>query len=150
MSPKKIEGSSFLISQGENTYEAKNVHDFSYKTAWVEGVSGYGIGEHLIYTFDANNPRINTIKVVNGYVKSPDAWRNNSRVERLKMYVNNELFAFLNLKDEYSEQHFYIPAIGRTWKDDWEIKFEIMKVYKGSKYDDVVITEIYFDGLDVH
>ena len=150
MSPKKIEGSSFLMSQGGNTYEAKNAHDFSYKTAWAEGVYGYGIGEYLIYTFDTKNPRINIIKVVNGYVKNLDAWKNNSRVKQLKMYVNNELFAFLNLKDEYSEQHFYIPAIGGTWKYDWTIKFEIMQVYKGSKYDDVVITEIYFDGLDVH
>ena len=30
----------------------------------------------------------------------------------------------------------------------WTLKFEIMEVYKGKKYDDVAITEIYFDGLD--
>ena len=30
------------------------------------------------------------------------------------------------------------------------MKFEILDVYKGLKYDDVVISEIYFDGLDVH
>jgi hypothetical protein len=33
---------------------------------------------------------------------------------------------------------------------DWSIKFEILDVYKGLKYDDVVISEIYFDGIDVH
>lgn len=32
----------------------------------------------------------------------------------------------------------------------WTLKFEIAEVYKGTKYDDVVITEIYFDGIDVH
>ena len=30
------------------------------------------------------------------------------------------------------------------------MKFEILDVYKGLKYDDVAISEIYFDGLDVH
>lgn len=33
---------------------------------------------------------------------------------------------------------------------DWKIRFEIMEVYPGDKYDDTVITEIYFDGTDVH
>ena len=30
------------------------------------------------------------------------------------------------------------------------MKFEILEVYKGLKYDDTAISEIYFDGLDVH
>jgi len=32
----------------------------------------------------------------------------------------------------------------------WTMKFEIIEVYKGTKYDDTAITEIYFDGIDVH
>ncbi|MFY0608619.1 MAG: hypothetical protein JXR10_18015 [Cyclobacteriaceae bacterium] len=159
MGPKSVEASSSLSSQGNNTYDPKNAHDFSYNSAWVEGVKGYGIGEYLIYTFTPENPRINTIKVVNGYVKSRTAWSNNSRVKKLNMYVNNELFAFLNLQDVRAEQHFSIPPIGNRGgstnkrlgpKDDWTIKFEIAEVYKGTKYDDVVISEIFFDGLDVH
>tara|TARA_Y100001972_G_C7662015_1_gene334058 strand:- start:872 stop:2092 length:1221 start_codon:yes stop_codon:yes gene_type:complete len=159
MGPKNIEASSSLASQGVNTYSPTNAHDFSYKTAWVEGVKGYGIGEYLLYKFAAENPRINTIKVVNGYVKSQSAWNNNSRVKKLNMYVNNELFAYLNLKDVKAEQHFSIPAIGNgdranydalKKKGDWTVKFEIAEVYEGAKYDDVVISEIFFDGLDVH
>lgn len=30
------------------------------------------------------------------------------------------------------------------------MKFEIMEVYKGDKNEDTAITEIYFDGIDVH
>lgn len=159
MGPKSIEASSFLAAQGSSTYGPKNAHDFSYKSAWVEGVKGYGIGEYLIYTFAAENPRINTIKVVNGYVKSQSAWNSNSRVKKLNMYINDELFAYLNLKDVRAEQHFSIPAIGNgersnydalKQKGDWTVKFEIAEVYEGTKYDDVVISEIFFDGLDVH
>jgi len=31
-----------------------------------------------------------------------------------------------------------------------KIKFEILEVYEGDKYKDTAITEIYFDGIDVH
>lgn len=35
-------------------------------------------------------------------------------------------------------------------KKDWTLKFEILEVYEGSKYSDTVISEIYFNGIDVH
>lgn len=158
MVPKKIEASSTLAPQGKYSYDAKHIHDFSYKTAWVEGVSGYGIGEYLLYTFAPENPRINEIKIVNGFVMSQWAWESNSRVKKINMYVNGKLFAYLHLKDNPSQQHFSIPTIGNANRADmeqlkkqadWTIKFEIAEVYQGSKYADVAITEIFFDGLDV-
>ncbi|BDC99576.1 NADase-type glycan-binding domain-containing protein [Persicobacter psychrovividus] len=157
--PKKITGSSFLKSQSEINYEPSNAHDLNYKNAWVEGVDGYGVGEYLEYTFDATSPRINKIIVVNGYVKSEMAWENNSRVKKLKVYLDDEPYAILNLQDVRGEQTFAVDPIGNSgredWgalekKPDWKLKFEIMEVYKGLKYDDVAISEIYFDGLDVH
>lgn len=157
--PKNVSASSYLASQGENTYSPKNAHDLNYKTAWAEGVKGYGIGEYLLYTFEGASPRINEIKVLNGYIKSKTAWLNNSRVKTLKMYVNDQPYAILNLKDFYGEQVFSVKPIGNSdrkdlellkSKPDWTLKFEILDVYKGLKYDDVAITEICFSGLDVH
>ncbi len=157
--PKKITASSYLKSQGDNTYEPQNAHDLSYKNAWVEGVPGYGIGEYLVYHFHPAGARITDIIIVNGYVKSEAAWKKNSRVKKLKMYINDELYAILNLKDTIAEQRFSVDPIGEKVPEnriepaeipDRTLKFEILDVYKGSKYDDVVITEIYFDGLDVH
>lgn len=92
-------------------------------------------------------------------MKSQTAWANNSRVKKLKMYVNNKPYAILNLKDERALQTFKVDPLGSAnredfqalqRKPDWTLKFEIMEVYKGLKYDDVVIAELYFDGLDVH
>lgn len=157
--PKDVTASSCLKSQGENNYEPKNAHDLSYLTAWVEGVSGYGIGEFLVYRFAPESPRINKIIVVNGYVKSKSTWENNSRVKKLKMYIDEKPYAILNLKNDRAEQSFDVEPIGYSDRKDfdklkkkpeWTIKFEIIEVYKGLKYDDVAITEIYFDGLDVH
>lgn len=157
--PKNITASSSLNPQGNNSYEAKNAHDLNYKKAWAEGVPGYGIGEYLVYHFVPESPRINKIIVVNGYVKSKSAYNNNSRVKKLKVYINDKPYAILNLKDVIAEQSFEVEPIGNNDRKDWNklktqsewtLKFEILEVYKGLKYDDVVISEIYFDGLDVH
>ena len=154
-----LTASSALPSMKDISYTADNAHDFSYKTAWVEGVPGYGIGQSLIYSFPPENPRITTIIVVNGYVKSKKTWDENSRVKTLRMYINDKPFAILNLEDSRQEQQFTFDPIGIGDRDDWStlknsppwtMKFEIVDVYKGEKYDDTAITEIYFDGIDVH
>ena len=146
--PIKITASSHLKPQGKNTYDAKNLHDLMYNTPWVEGVPGYGVGEWVKYTFEANSSRITNIHVVNGYVKSQAAWKSNSRVKRLKVYVNDKPFAILNLEDSRSEQTFSIDPLNDS--KEWTMKFEILEVYKGDKYDDTVLSEVYFSGIDVH
>jgi len=157
--PIEITASSYLEAQGENTYVPENAHDHNYKNAWVEGVPGYGIGESLTYVFPPESGRVTTIIVVNGYVKSPSAWENNSRVKQLKMYIDEKPYALLNLKDVRANQTFTVDPIGHSDREDfdklrsmpqWSITFEITDVYKGCKYDDVVLTEIFFDGLDDH
>lgn len=151
--------SSELKSLKEINYSASNAHDLNYKTAWVEGVPGYGIREFLTYHFPPENPRITKVIIVNGYVKSKKAWTENSRVKTLKMYLNDKPFAILNLEDSRQEQEFKFEPIGNGDRGDWEklkslptwtIKFEIIDVYKGDKFDDTAITEIYFDGTDIH
>jgi hypothetical protein len=154
-----LSASSTLKSNKEINYSAKNMHDLNSKTAWIEGVPGYGIGESITYHFPPQNPRITEIILINGYVKSLTTWKDNSRVKKLKMYVDNKLFAILNVVDSRQEQHFKIEPLGYSDRENWEeleskpwwtITFEILEVYKGDKYDDTAITEIYFDGIDVH
>ena len=157
--PDSIYASSSLAPQSGIQYDASNAHDLSYKTAWVEGAPGNGVGEYLVYRFNPTAPRITTIKIVNGYVKSEKAWQDNARVKKLKMYINNKPFAILNLQDVRNEQIFTFSPIGNANREDWELlatkpawtmKFEIMEVYKGARFEDCAISEIYFDGIDVH
>ncbi len=150
--PYKVTASSALKSSGAITYEAKNAHDFSFKTAWVEGVDGYGQGQYLEYFFENKSPRVTAIEIYNGYTKSEEAWKKNSRVKRLLLSVNNRPFARLELQDTRALQTFTLPGpLGRT-SDGKELvlKFEILEAYNGDAYDDTAITEIFFDGLDVH
>jgi len=154
-----ISASSSLSAQSNVNYRANNIHDLNYKTAWVEGVKGYGIGEWIMYHFPPQTPRITELIVVNGYAKSEQTWKDNSRVKKLKMSINGKPFAILALANSRQEQHFKIEPVGNADRKDleklqkqpwWTIKFEIMDVYKGDKYDDTAITEIYFNGIDVH
>ena len=135
-------------------YAADNAHDFSIVTAWVEGVAGSGEGEYVKYSFPGTCPRITTVLIHNGYVKNWDVWRDNGRVKKLLMYYNDKPYVVLNLKNTMDLQRFEVGILGHEERSEaspaWSIKFEILEVYPGEKYEDTAITEIYFDGIDVH
>jgi hypothetical protein len=156
---ERITASSVLPAQGDFTYDAKNAGDFSYKTAWVEGVKGPGIGEYLEYAFAPESSRVHEIKIANGYIKSEKAYKENARVKRLKLYHNGKAYAILNLKDERSEQVFTVGPFGFEYYklDDekrptksWTLRFEILEVYPGTRFTDTAISEIHFMGYDEH
>ena len=147
----KVFASSELIPQKNTNYNAKSANDLSYETAWIEGKENSGIGEYIEFSFKNSSPRITSIIIANGYMKSEDAWRNNNRVKSLKMYVNGVLFGVLQLADTRTDQTFKIGTFGHNEDgSDLVLKFEILEVYKGDKFNDTAITEIYFDGVDVH
>jgi hypothetical protein len=146
-----VTASSSLKSNTSINYNPKAANDLSYKTAWVEGKEDEGIGEYIEYTFGNESPRITSIIISNGYVKSDKAWTENNRVKKIKLYVNETEFGILNLLDTKNDQLFQLGTFGHnTDGSDLVLKFEIAEVYKGLKYNDTVITEIYFDGMDVH
>jgi hypothetical protein len=147
-----VKASSCLKPTSKFNYEAENAHDFNHESVWVEGAKGQGIGEYLVYEFAGACPRITTVKILNGHVKSEKAWRENSRVKKLRMYYKNEPYAILELEDSRTEQDFEVGVLGPHDGNaaKWTLKFEILEVYPGSKYQDTVISELWFDGIDVH
>jgi hypothetical protein len=146
-----VKASSALPDTNAIRYKAESANDFNYRTAWVEGKPGEGKGEYLEYLFKNESPRVTHVIIANGYVKSEAAWRDNNRVKKLKMYVNGKPYAILYLEDSRSSQTFEVGLLGRNKNGkDLVLRFEIMEVYKGDKYNDTAITEIHFDGTDVH
>lgn len=147
----KVEASSQLKSNNYYSYTALEANDLSYKTAWIEGKAGDGIGEYIEYYFENNSPRISSIIISNGYQKSEKAWKENNRVKLLKLYVNGSAFGLLSLSDTKTDQEFKIGTFGHNLNgSDLILRFELVEVYKGDKFEDTAITEIYFDGIDVH
>ena len=147
----KVNASSNLKQQGKNIYDAESSNDLSYKTAWVEGKKDSGIGEYIEYHFEPKSPRITAIIIANGYMKSDIAWKNNNRVKSFKFYLNGEFYGILNLTDTKTDQRFELGTFGHNEDgSDLVLRFEINEVYQGDKYNDTAISEIYFDGIDVH
>lgn len=132
-----IKASSTLANQGGINYNVKNINDDNPLTAWVEGKPDYGIGEF----FEIKSSGVNTI--YNGYQSSPKRWIENSRVKKFKVYKNNVALCFLELTDEMGRQSFELPDHNQYNPNKEAIyKFEIVDVYKGSKWSDVAISEI--------
>ncbi len=150
---------SELLSNGKESYIAWHLHDDSYRTAWIEGVDGYGEGETVTYVFPPDQPAITDVIVLNGYLKSDACWHEYSRVKTLNMYVSDTLYAVLHLEDSKYEQVFKVGPIGHTDRSDKEelakkpevrVRFELADHYPGDKYDATALTEIYFDGVHAH
>jgi len=134
---KAVKASSVLAGQGKKSYGVFNVSDADPMSAWVEGKADYGIGE----SFEVKAPILN--KIYNGYQSSPKNWAENSRVKRFKVYKNNKPLCLLDLTDEMGEQHFELPGHNSAATDKVHVfRFEIVDVYKGSKWQDVAISEI--------
>ena len=55
------------------------------------------------------------------------------------------------MEDTTASQRFEIDPISSTIENkDLVLTLEIMESYEGEKYTDLVISEINFDGIDVH
>ena len=139
--PNYASASSALSSQGKQSYGANNLNDCDPRTALVEGKGDYGIGESFSVQGDlfGSSP----IRIFNGYQRSYSSWRNNSRVKRFRIYVDNRPICYLELKDKMGGQIFSLYDYN-CW-GQW-IKFEIVEVYKGDKWKDVAISEIHAKG----
>lgn len=149
--PYKITSSSYLKDEGKITYLPDNIHDFDLFTAWVPDTLNGSIGKKINFHFKPFAPRVNEIIIWNGYIKNSDLWKANSRVAKFKMIVDGKPTAILELKDVNNTQSFKINPIQSTDSTkDLILTLEILSIYKGTKYNDVAVSEINFDGLDVH
>ena len=146
--PYKITASSYLES-ADSLYVPDNAQDFNVLTPWVP--AGNPIGAKLNFHFEPLSPRVHTVQVYNGYLKNLDLWKKNARAKKLKLYINGKAKAILALDDVPGAQSFRIdPVRSETEGKDMVLTLEVLEVYKGSKYNDLAIAEVNFDGLDVH
>ena len=152
---QRVTASSHLKAQGRFNYLPKNAHDFDHESVWAEGVAGQGIGEWLEYEFAGACPRVTDVKILAGHVKSKTAYEANSRPKYIKVYYLGKPICILDLKDVRGMQIFDLEKFGPFGYNDankpaWRLRFEIVDVYPGTKYQDTVIAELEFDGIDVH
>ncbi len=154
---KKITASSEMASEGKTTYKAENAHDFDKDTAWIPQKGDYGIGQYLSYEFNFDKEKdykgrlgVTKILLANGYKKSKKLWEANSRVKKIRMYVNGTPYRDLMLLDSFEIQTIDIGKIMFPPHKTTILKFEILEVYPGKKYKETAISELVFEGVGVH
>lgn len=151
-----FKASSSLATVNGISYTAGKAHDFDITTAWVEGKEDHGIGEFLEYSIDltpanaSKNLGITKIILANGYKKTKLTWEENARVKKLRMFVNEKPFGILELLDSFGFQVIHINKLMLPLHKVTTIRFEILDVYPGTKFQDTAISELLFDGVGVH
>lgn len=137
-----VTGSSVLIEKNKdaNYFQASNVLDCNYSTAWVEGVAGAGIGQNLQFTFE-NAWMPKEISIVNGFAISNSLYLKNARPKELKLTFSDGTVQIITLKDIMTLQTFTL----NTQQKISGLKIEIVSVYKGTLYEDTCISEIDFN-----
>ncbi|MGR3677265.1 MAG: NADase-type glycan-binding domain-containing protein [Paracoccaceae bacterium] len=131
-------GSSYLDPQSGNTYYPRNLVDVDQTTAWVEGVSGTGEGEYVTFSFDT--PRtIRSLQLENGYAKSQKAFRDNASVRHLTLTASNGYTNVLALENRMGLQQIDFDELLDV---EW-IQLRIRSTYRGARWADTAITEIW-------
>ncbi|MGN9167659.1 hypothetical protein DX902_03640 [Paenibacillus jamilae] len=129
----QIKASSTLPSKGTQTYDAKNLVDRDSSTAWCEGVNGNGEGETIVLDLGSLQ-KVNGIQIINGYAKSEKSYRENNRVQQLKLEFSDG--SSLEMNDFNTRKKFKEP-IHTSF-----IKLTILSVERGTKYQDTCISDI--------
>ncbi len=89
---------------------------------------------------------IGKIAIINGNAKTDELWKNNSRVKKLKLTIDNKIEYILELEDSKNLQLFELKYENDSILKKINLKFEILEVYPGDKYEDTCLTSLYLVG----
>lgn len=123
-----------------DAYRPANMTDGKKETAWSEGDPGNGIGQWVKFGLDKSK-RLKTVRIISGYAKTDAIFRANNRIKQLRMTFSNGKSQVAVLEDTPEYQRVLIDSDSPATF----VKFEILEVYKGSKYSDACISEIDFE-----
>jgi hypothetical protein len=142
-----VKTSSTLPKQGKSTYDASNMvdnGDRSEATAWSEGVAGGGVGEWIEFTITSGYYIGSSWQIGNGYTRNKEIWQANNRVKKMAVTVDEKLIGYVMLANVSTIQSFDIAPNwlkdAPAFKKGTKIRFTIEEIYKGSKYDDTLIS----------
>ncbi len=134
----RVVSSAFLPTAGDIGYGPQNLTDRGARTAWcVSGKAGQPAW--IALKFDRPTP-LPVLGWLNGYHKSPGAYRANARVRTVAAYADDRLLGRFGLEDRMGPQRLNLPATLAR-----EYRFAVEAFYPGAKYDDLCVTEILTD-----
>jgi len=121
-------------------YGAINLIDGQKENAWAEGVTTSGIGEEINFKLE-RKIGITDLLFWNGYHRSSQHFTSNARAKKVLIK---------DINSGYSEEHELVDKM-QTQKISLksplftdELSIKILEVHEGTKYKDLVISEIQF------
>ncbi len=134
--------SSSSFVEGIKEYNGQNTVQFSStdNIPWVEGIDGQGIGEWFEIETETWNWPVDFLLISNGYVDfaKPYLYEYNSRIKKMRIEIEEHDIEFeVELTNTPQFQEIRLPKK----IDDGEtiIRFTILDVYPGSKWEDTCL-----------
>ncbi|MEM9565345.1 MAG: hypothetical protein AAGA93_22170 [Actinomycetota bacterium] len=129
-----VAASSFLVPDGEITYDPGNTVDGDPSTAWNSDTNGADVrGQTLTFRF-TEPVGLTAIRLVNGYAKNPDIFAANHRIRELEVRTDGGVQR-VSLLDTSEEQEITFD-FGTTSK----VELEVIEIYEGAGFDDPELT----------
>jgi hypothetical protein len=136
--PAAIEASSTLAAAEGVSYDARHLMDSKQSTVWVEGVEGAsGIGTTLTLSFLAPTEVV-ALRIWNGNWYTQDFWTRHNRVKDMEITFSDGSKETVTLKDEKVPELVTLAKPVTTTS----IRLRIKSIYRGSTFNDTVISEI--------
>lgn len=129
---------SVLPPQGRNSYDQTKLFDGKPATAWVENHPDSGLGETISLVFGRER-QVAGLDILNGYSKDDRTWSNNSRVRGATITLSDGRSFAIELPDARDMNRFEFNRPISTGS----IEIRIDSVYRGTKYADTAISELY-------
>jgi hypothetical protein len=114
----------------------------------------YSRDNYIIFSYSLFPFTNGDVEIHNGNFKYLSKWKDYARLKKVRLYINDKPLAVLNLKDVDGYQKFVFPELkdirNKCYEDmsscdslSWVFKFEILDIYKGEKYKEIIpISEI--------
>ena len=142
-----VRASSQLADSGSNRYGIANLEDGDFSTCWAEAGPGNGVGEYLEFQFRGESEgktAFHGFSLKNGYTKSPELWKKNTRAKTLEVSVNGKKMSDVQLLDTGKSQWVALKDVQLGPGD--VMRLTVKAVYPGSRYKDLCISEIHLSG----
>lgn len=140
VAPLYIDGEIMASSTLEpiQAYSATHLFDSHQDISWAEGDANSGVGTKITFKFNSEQT-ISAIQIWNGYQRSEEHFKANARIKKFS-------FGTTGTMQEYSLEDNTTPQKNQlqTALSGNEFVLEIKEVYEGSKYKDLVVSEMRF------
>lgn len=137
---EKIKVNAFSSSEHINNYVGVK---YKRENVTIEDVEEYLLSKYNILNF---YNEVKQIAIINGNAKTDELWKNNGRVKKLKLTIDNKDEYIFELEDSKDLQLFDINYKNESITKEINMEFEIIEVYSGEKYEDVCLTSLYLSG----